>query len=83
MTTVAAILDEQRDELFDAAGRELRAEMGSVSIVKFLDARDEQEAKENWFGVIARFLDALPPRVFVGAAASAGSRCSSLPQAWS
>lgn len=70
--TTAGILERQQDELFDAASRELREEMGSVSIVKFLNAQTEHEAKQNWFAAIERFVGALPSGLFLGAAVAAG-----------
>lgn len=68
-----AIPPNLQDELFAAAATQLREEMGSVSIVKFLDARSETEAKQNWFDAIGRFLASMPSSAFVGARVVAGS----------
>jgi hypothetical protein len=51
--------------LFIAAEQTLVADMGSVSIVKFLGATNEVEAEANWFRALEGFLETLPPGVFV------------------
>jgi hypothetical protein len=63
---------ELRAAAFDVAEAALVADMGSVSIVKFLGGETEAEATSNWFRVIEAFLEPLPDGVFLSLDLSAG-----------
>ena len=71
--TAVTFPQAQRTALFIAAERTLIAEMGSVSIVKFLGGREEGKAQAIWFAALERFLDALPAGVFIGPDVTSGA----------
>ena len=62
--TLAISADEQ-DPLFAAAESSLLADMGNVSIVKFLGGSDEADARDRWFQALEAFLAPMPPRLFI------------------
>jgi hypothetical protein len=71
--TVVTFPQAQRTALFIAAERTLIAEMGNVSIVKFLGGREEGKAQAIWFAALEGFLAALPAGVFIGPDVTSGA----------
>lgn len=55
---------ELRAAAFDVAEAALRADVGNVSILKFLGGSDESEAVARWFTAIEAFVAVLPVGVF-------------------
>jgi hypothetical protein len=64
--TDVAIPASVRRKLFEAAESSLVADLGAVSIVKFLGGSNEEEACAKWFGAIEKLLSTLPDGVFLG-----------------
>lgn len=66
MTPEEPIAADLGREMFDAARH--HPTLQGLSIVKFLGARDDEEARETWLTMIAAFVEVLPVGVFRRAA---------------